>query len=340
MEVHRAALRSTCRVCIHRINFKETNCTVEDSIKEIGQIWGIEAIKDQPDIHPSHICHRCYRKVKHIRNGTRAYSRSSEFQQFQFYKHNRTGTCLTCEKFLKSKNGSQANPTVNKKRTRTTASVPKPKPKNLPFSLTDSDIFFHLHNNKSSSDYRLEINSKSLPQNQHQFFICSICLCIISNPVQSNCQHLFCSDCLTKLFQNYKDFSVPCPVCFSQICYHSVRFCPNILLTQLFSLAVFCSLCWAKGTLAQLANHECSTIITCTSSDSSPSWPSNHLSSSSSSSLCTSPIMHAANTLKTLTQNHTPYILRAKTKTRCTEICSVRVEGFIKGTFLICYMFV
>lgn len=257
MEYHLEALGNLCRFCGEKV--KEDRVTTDTLLaaKEINAIWDISIWKDDRDRHPTHICHKCFRKVRHFRSGSRTYNKNADFQSPSWEKHSRTGPCDTCNLYKDLRLGSRGNKNKFKQAPRTTQGSIKMTQSLLPFDLNCTDIFNHFH---SVFSVRQPPNNKlaiqdSTPLHQQEFFNCPLCLCILSNPVHSDCQHSFCSDCLTRLFQFHHNSSVPCPICQEIISFPSIKRCPNLLSIQLENLLVMCTSCHMSGPLSTLRCH-------------------------------------------------------------------------------------
>lgn len=83
MEYHVSQLRKVCRVCGKRLNKSkgkepERGYLVEDSSKELAEVFGLDTSEDQDDTHPKKFCHTCrvYMRRWHTRGeGTPAVGR-------------------------------------------------------------------------------------------------------------------------------------------------------------------------------------------------------------------------------------------------------------------------
>ena len=301
MDFHTEALQALCRTCGERICVSKPHSDKLLFVKEIDLLFDFNIWKDDSEICPSSVCHKCLRKLQHCRKGTRVYHPNPDLN-IVWTKHSRTGICSTCNKYKKSQLGSRGvlrKLSINK----TTLGPPRqPEQPQLPFDLESSDIFSHLHSIfsiRQPSNYKLELTN-STPSYHQSFFTCPICLCVLSNPIYSQCQHSFCSDCLTQLFKFNADTSVPCPICNNNISYRLVQPCPRFLHVQLESVTVFCSNCKLEGQLSSTRDHVCPTII-CVSPSSSQHV--NPIPTNSSDFV--SPVTAAAATLAELANQHT-----------------------------------
>ena len=159
--------------------------------------------KDQADQHPNKICSRCVRRVYHFRLGTCQYQPNPAFTPRNWKKHSLTGICETCSLFEDLSFGVKGDRFKYKRRPATTSGIQKLSKSQLPFDIDKSDIFSHAHSIftvRQSPNDCLDIDRDLVHPDHQESFICSLCICILSNPVYTECQHSFCSDCLTRLF--------------------------------------------------------------------------------------------------------------------------------------------
>ena len=313
MEIHLKALDHLCRVCesyISTKNFK-SSCSVSSAAKETQPLWSINVWKDQTDQHPNKLCSNCKRKVYHFRSGTRQYQPNQTFKPRNWKKHSRTGNCETCSLYRDLVSGAKGDNRRFKNRPATTCGIQKLPKSQLPFETDKLDIFSHVHSIftvRQSSNYYLDIDRERIHPDHQEFFICSLCLCILSNSVYTECQHSFCSDCLTRLFQFHRDIAVPCPVCRQSVSYHSVKEIPNFLHVQLQNLCVYCTKCNTKGNRNTLSDHQCPTVIHSTALGQNQQHvvqPQSQSTQRATTGIL-SPVSAAAETLNSLAKQHQP----------------------------------
>ncbi len=304
MEYHLKALGHLCRVCTSYISTSKLKLggSTKAYIKDIQSIWDINIWTDEEGVHPTVICSKCLRKIYHSRTGQRQYTTNPNFIFPKWTKHSRSVSCHTCDLFGHFSSGGKGDQHKFRRGQRTTLGPVKSTQLDLPFELNSSDIFSHIHSifciREASTDH-LDIDQTAVFQDHQHFFICSLCLCILCNPVYTDCQHSFCSNCLTQLFQYHKKPHVPCPICNELINFSSVKKPPNILHVQLQNLSVLCTNCNVHGNLTLLRDHQCQTVISSTASLSSTTC-------ARKSANILSPLSAAAETLNKLAKQHMP----------------------------------
>ena len=261
MDSHRDALLHLCRVCGGSIDRNDRNSKIENCSKEMKAIWDIHTWNDDPEIYPDAICHKCFRKVRHHRAGTRSYLPNPDFKPPNWTKHSRTGGCQTCSLMKTQRGGTKGNRCKFKRNIMTTMAPPSSSTQPAPTAIykLDSDNIFDFLQVSNHVITNETINICSIQQ--YDFFMCSICCCILSNPVYTPCQHSYCSQCLTKYFQFHRSMSVTCPICNQQVPFHSVQLCPQILTSQLETLTVKCIKCQSTNQLCKFRDHCCPKVM-------------------------------------------------------------------------------
>ena len=80
-------------------------------------------------------------------------------------------------------------------------------------------------------------------------FECPICLEVFDNPVNDNCGHTFCEECLKLCLSN----ETICPISKKEI----NNFAPNLILKHLFTqITLKCKVCSEDITLEEKRNHK------------------------------------------------------------------------------------
>lgn len=96
---------------------------------------------------------------------------------------------------------------------------------------------------KSKKEYEFNIKDLSIKS-----FECPICLEIFENPINDNCGHTFCKNCLDQILKNSKN----CPISKLEIKNHA----PNLILKNLLStIRLNCKKCSKDFILAEKKIH-------------------------------------------------------------------------------------
>ena len=116
----------------------------------------------------------------------------------------------------------------------------------------------------NTNDSKSDIISKLLPLKfQDCNLICSICLGILKQPMETSCGHLFCENCwiryVTNKFGAYPNtiYSIRCPNCNTEISSSTFQF-SKALQSLINNWPIDCNLapvCTWKGSLADYTNH-------------------------------------------------------------------------------------
>ena len=231
--------------------------TYKESILEL---YGIDVTMDEKDVHPPHLCELCYRKLLYAkRPGNEqkyAGEKQSAAEKNKFWiKHRRntdSESCRVCTLFEKQSVGGAP---VKQKKGR-----PKKYPTDLAFSRYSQNIFASLVQEESSFKAHT-IDIVDLWPAQKANFICPLCQEIFEPAaVKSQCEHYFCSSCLSDLFKQKLANFVKCPVCDETIDFQQVSCVEKRFREQLFTLPVRCKICKQTGVYRDIMLHTCEDI--------------------------------------------------------------------------------
>lgn len=195
MEGHQENLNKLCRVCSNRVQkFKQRN--VRKPVKKcalyaekIKLKYNIDVSFDEPHRHPLHICHLCYSNL---------FVATSREIPNDWSAHPERGTCSVCSKVEEDKGG---------------------RPKKGKSAWVDRLVQKEL-DNKAEVTSRFEMLSRAttpfLNTNftcEDSSFVCKLCNTLISRPVETPCEHIFCLSCLENEFVQTSSSSVICKIC-------------------------------------------------------------------------------------------------------------------------------
>lgn len=126
----------------------------------------------------------------------------------------------------------------------------------LLFDSSSSNIFDKLFG-EDTPDSRLLDCDIELPELQKTQFICSICQDVLSlKSVSTGCHH-FCSICISKVFTTRCENSIPCPICYKDVCIENITAVDEAFKNILNHLTVVCNLCKHEGSLNLIGVHDC-----------------------------------------------------------------------------------
>ena len=219
---------------------------------QIRETFDIDISDDIPDVHPTQICSkRCIRKIYHAKADKSMLVKYRNEDKVDWKSHPRTNkeSCFTCNQLYLHKKGpkKQCFPhLVNP----------------LPYLLKDDNIFRNLIQEPIGSATTRE--PQHLATDNHklrELYTCSICSLILDNPVQTPCDHYFCSTCLSHTFQSARAVELPCPRCPNVVKYGDVAAIQNSFMLNLISQHLKCPECLqtyalGKSHTCNLAQHE------------------------------------------------------------------------------------
>lgn len=85
--------------------------------------------------------------------------------------------------------------------------------------------------------------------------ICCICYCVLNEPRESRCRHVFCKDCIETWLRNHQT----CPTCRNRIRTRHLKPVLPLVQNMLNSLSMICEFrekgCQATVTMEQYENH-------------------------------------------------------------------------------------
>ena len=209
MERHIECLGNVCRVCgephitcATSKGHKTANqiaCPTTKYQDQIKDTFSIDTTNDEHDVHPPKICRRCIRKTSCAKTNEGLRMKYRNKPKITWKSHPRTNkdNCFTCSKLQLCKAGT---------RKRTYPHLVKP----LPFRLNVDNIFDKIAEPMGSITTR-QPQDLAAEDELRPLYTCHMCSLILANPVQTPCEHFFCSACLSKKFQMSRSVGIPCP---------------------------------------------------------------------------------------------------------------------------------
>ena len=228
---------------------KYSTIKVENYKQDILDYFGIDCERDIPTAHPSKLCRGCYSSLLRLKKAGQK-DTSKTFSEINSiwteFKHAETiDSCQVCLTFTQQKSPGRPAQSM--------------LVVNLPFSKASSDIFEHLFDDTCPEFDTDKIKSLH-SSNQIINDTCQVCqkLFGLRNVYASTCQHMFCSLCLSTLFQKKMTQNIQCPLCRTDIAYSDVQR-PNLQIeTRIRDHNVQCKTCNHESTLDNMVHHNCS----------------------------------------------------------------------------------
>ena len=226
MSDHSDCLKKLCRVCGEVISNQRVTYDCKEKTENLTTI-NINAVTDNPTIHPRRFCNKCYRTTKNIQiHGTK-----TSLKIIQWTKHSDDGNCETCNSYNQRSKGGRK--TKARKGGRHTA-------------ITNGQMLHRLNSLKLSQAYTSSVPLKKdrfspLPDPmQLKDFVCHLCDNVLDAPVETVCAHVVCKLCMFRSL--YKDSSnkPSCPVCSTDFTTLSDIRPPTTALTNILLHFILC----------------------------------------------------------------------------------------------------
>ncbi|XP_063958309.1 V(D)J recombination-activating protein 1-like [Lytechinus pictus] len=245
MEQHIKCLSLLCRFCGRRVitelGKKGHSYSVSTYHQIILEKFNIDISEDTLDIHPNKFCSTCYCHL--------TIKKPLHWTPKKWDTHRRTSHCHTCTHF---------------KETQTPGRPKKRKAGGRPPATTTPQSHFSqlgVSLSGTTDNQKYNINQDTFHiDNSLQFLLCCVCRSVVSCPVESPCNHLFCLDCISSLFVKV---SVSCPLCNIQFHYSQTHTPAAYIITLLQNLHVQCSHCKTSLHYTQTSGHSCHTRVNC-----------------------------------------------------------------------------
>ena len=259
LELHMKTLDNLCRTCGKRalsfkqkMNKKHKIRLVDKYTHPINEYFGIDTSSDSVTIHPDKLCTYCYNSmmtqkrnpnsVIHEVNRATALELNETWVQYKF--DNSPENCRPCLQFIGQMKGGRSKSLTTKEQ--------------LPFDVNLDDLFYYVQSNvpiMDTTNFYLPGKIRSQKENDH----CQVCKNIFAlrTVYLPECEHMFCSQCISGLFKVKQTTNVPCPTCRTQANFTNITR-PNLqITTRLRELVVACHKCNHCDSLESMATHKC-----------------------------------------------------------------------------------
>ena len=248
LEFHKQALTKLCRICAQRIKpVKKSGPKTCASYSDIIYVvYGVDIKDDKDDIHPNCICINCYRKCTNHkrRNESQVYSlyKAKAQSTQQLWKEHQDMDCPTCHSYKSSMQGGRPS-----KHMSTFTKV----------ASDNQDIFLKHFTTipyvKVESGDLCGMNVDRLKS-----FVCTICFDVFNtHTVKTQCEHYFCSTCMSRMFSSSPTDNIHCPVCETIVSEDDVMSADKWFRTQLLTLDVVCKKCQNYFIFSAFNDHVC-----------------------------------------------------------------------------------
>ena len=204
MNVHAENLQRICRICFEFLG--KDKYVLHNLKNRLANAFFINFNNELPLVHPSHICHKCYCTLCNIEKK----STTSTLAPHSWKAHSE-GDCELCNKVATLKKGGRrpkragkakgGRPSNNTKDW--SQSVIKTLDEITPPDIIPPIIFeedFHLYDNPHLNLCK-----------------CKICKGIVRRPILTECNHLYCFNCMVTYLRGKDETNSICPECNTKI---------------------------------------------------------------------------------------------------------------------------
>ena len=233
---HESNLQKLCRVCGNAIRkWKNKNKKIKrcsDYSEKIKTKYGINIKADEQHRHPSQICHLCYSNL---------FLPKPHNLPNDWPPHSERGTCTVCAKADGITTGRPAAKYARLEKLDTAEEEAKQEVDEHFSKLAETTTrFFGQNFTTEESSVR-----------------CPLCCQILNRPVETQCHHLFCLDCLQLIYQKTSSSSVLCPTCNTHISLKNTNPVREYFVNILENAKVTCKTCKRSSWLKSASMHNC-----------------------------------------------------------------------------------
>ena len=255
-EMHKANLSKLCRVCIGRItNNTKTKRFYKCSeyVDSIQSCFGVNTALDSPNIHPENICQKCYfimntSKRRPLSEDTKhRYKSEAALNNIFWYECAQAeNNCKACTMAEIIQKGGRP-----KKQSKSASS-------SLPVDTASQNIFSKIDTDMEALDVSYFSLSDNYSESEKSNFTCTICQKVYSlKCVETDCEHIFCSPCLSGIFTHSCSTTVSCPVCKNNVNFDSVHSTGLKFKNMLVATQLKCMICKDNEEYQNVKNHVC-----------------------------------------------------------------------------------
>lgn len=249
-DFHQKYISNACRVCgfyrgekrkeqFHKLSDSTVSCLVSS-------VFEVNVSDDNQNVHPTHLCNNCYA----ICLNTQKDPFYKTVREVVSWNEHENGDCSVCKNYAKKLRGGRKRK-LSKGRGRPKESKSLTGAK----SVADKQGSFSLPPNIIPPPIVEKMPELSRFHSPPEDLRCPICKEVLSRPVQSNCQHLFCFECLQEWLYHAGN-QANCPSCLQTLVSTDFSQVPRVIMNVLTSLLVSCRSCKNLIQLEQLAHHE------------------------------------------------------------------------------------
>lgn len=235
-------LADLCRICGEKLSkskaSKEISYVCATNIQFLEEAFGINVEKDVKEVHPTRFCKKCH--LTHSRTPV-------------FWEPHQEEECKTCSlaNFIK-KGGRPSKPKRGRGKLSTAVINPKQQTQNevIDFCQMADSAVKDIPSNRVADFGEKFSFAGEVPRE----YFCPVCLDILDKPVETDCQHYFCADCIKGVVTSSSVLA--CPLCKADSL-TSIRVLTRMVINFIKDLSVICNVCGEKKRYEDCADHEC-----------------------------------------------------------------------------------
>ena len=239
MDDHLNNLSTLCRVCGNKVQeFKKKNLKkpLKKSSTYAAKIkvkFNIDVTSDEVQRHPPFFCHLCYSNL---------FLPTPREVPNYWPIHPESGECIICKRA--EANTKAGRPTSKHTRME---ELEKTEEKNKEAVLAKLERLAETATNYPNINFITD----------DPLFVCKLCKRLLSRPVETPCDHVFCLSCLHNLFISTSSSCIVCHICQRNFSLKDIKLPKQYFIDVLQNLRVKCTQCRRVSWLHSTDEHDC-----------------------------------------------------------------------------------
>ena len=240
---HTKHLMELCRICGEKLSKSksskaETSYLCSSNVQFMQDNFGISVEKDVSDVHPPRFCKKCH---------------LSPSRGLVFWEPHQEEECKTCNLATVVKTGGRpSKPKRGRGKSSTTVEKRQAESEVVDFCKLVDSLVENVPSNRVEAFGKKFTFAREVPRE----YLCPVCLDILDQPVETDCQHYFCSDCTKGVA--ITSSCLTCPLCKADSL-SSIRVLTRMVLNFKKDLQVTCKTCGENARYEDCGDHECAT---------------------------------------------------------------------------------
>ena len=238
---HIRHLADLCRICGEKLakskGSKESSYLCSSHVQFIQDNFGISVEKDVEEVHPPRFCKKC---------------RLTNSRSPVFWEPHQDDECKTCNIATVIKKGGRPTKAKRGRGKSSAAAVQKRQAESevVDFCEMVDNLVKNLPSNRVEDFGEKFTFVGEVPKE----YFCPVCLDILDKPIETDCEHYFCSDCIKGVVTTSS--SLTCPLC-KEDSLNSLRVLTRMIINFIKDILVVCKTCGQKERYEDCADHVC-----------------------------------------------------------------------------------